>query len=289
MVYKMILGVDVSKWQGLIDWNTCREAGAQYAFIRAGSCNAVSGVCYEDNLFKENSGYFEDHQGAPALMPVGYYWYFRPQHNPMSQANYFCDLLDGADYLLPPVIDCENNGGLSPSAYADSIKTFLDRVEARTGYKPIIYTSKSKWAEVEPRSYWPSYDLWVAHYTLNTEPLVPDGLTWTFWQYTSQGDAVTYGGPGPPSGDDDIDLNWFNGTEDEFLLYIGATPMIPERVVVSNPKNAIFWEKPGGLGKRLLIAPEGLCLAVMGVAEVDGKVWYDFGLGWLPSGTVEEL
>jgi len=273
-----------------MDWQECREAGALYAFIRAGSCNAVSGVCYEDNLFKENAGLFEDHQGAPGILPVGYYWYFRPQHNPMTQANYFCDLLDSADYLLPPVIDCETNGGLSPSAYADSIKKFIDRVEARTGYKPIIYTSASKWAQVEPRSYWGDYDLWVAHYTTSSSPIEPEGMNkWTFWQYTSEGDAELFGGPGPPSGDDDIDLNRFNGTEDDFLLYLGAPPPVPERVRVNNWRNTVLRDIPNG--ELIVIARNGEELTVIDKGVDDtGREWYQVASGlWLIASHVEEI
>ena len=282
----MILGVDVSYWQGLMDWQIAREAGVKFAFIRAGSCNSVSGVCYEDFLFKENA------EDAPKLMPVGYYWYLRPQHNSLTQANYFCDLLDTADYLLPPVCDVENSGGLHPSAYADAVKNFLDRVETRTGYKPIIYTSKSKWAQVEPRPYWDDYDLWVAHYTMSPEPLVPEAWDingWMFWQYTSQGDAVKYGGPGPPSGDDDIDLNWFNGTEDEFLLYLGAEPPMPKRVRVKHWKGAVLRDIPRGEAVTIAKLDEELRVIDSGV-DGAGKEWYQVASGlWLPVWSVEGI
>jgi lysozyme len=273
---QMIKGVDVSWWQGLIDWQICREAGALFAFIRAGSCNSVTGENYEDFLFRENA------EDAPKLMPVGYYWYFRPQHSPTSQADYFSNLVLAEDFLMPPVADIENNGGLSPAAYADSIKAFLDRVESLTGYKPIIYTSSGKWADVEPRPYWDDYDLWVAHYTSNPEPLVPEAWNlngWIFWQYTASGDAEEFGGPGPPSGDDDIDLNWFNGTEDEFH---------PKMVEVDNFKNGLLFSQLDGEWSTVL--PNGLRLGVIG-SDKDSKdrVWYDVGGLWIPSWHVKEV
>jgi hypothetical protein len=200
--------------------------------------------------------------------------------------------LDGVDYLLPPVVDVENNGGLHPSAYADSIKTFLDKVETRTGYKPIIYTSSGKWPDVEPRPYWDEYDLWVAHYTTNPEPLVPEAWNikgWHFWQYTSQGDAVTYGGPGPPSGDDDVDLNWFNGTEDDFLLYLGAEPMIPEYVRINRWRGVVLRDTPNGEFVTIAKPDEELRVIDSGVDGM-GREWYQVASGlWLPIWRVEEV
>jgi GH25 family lysozyme M1 (1,4-beta-N-acetylmuramidase) len=142
------------------------------------------------------------------------------------------DLLDGEDWKLPPVADIENDGGLSPSDYADSVTAFVQRIENLAGIKPIIYTSRYKWSAVEPRPYWNRYDLWVAHYTTLSEPLLPEAWdTWVFWQYTSQGDGDKYG-----ASSNHIDLNRFNGDEEDLQEYIGGpfppTPVLPPNIGV---------------------------------------------------------
>lgn len=213
----MLLGADVSKWNGEMDWQRAADAGLKFAFVRAGSIT-TSGQCYMDYQFIRNI------EMGPDQMPVGCYWYYRPQFSPQDQAQYFANLINPEEWLIPPVADIEYDGGLSPSAYANSIKAFLDEIEKQTDYKPIIYTSRSKWAFVEPRPYWPDYDLWVAHWTSNTTPLLPEGWTdWRFWQYTSGGDGPNFG-----AGSAHIDLNRFNGDQVAFDEYINKPPATPE-------------------------------------------------------------
>ena len=218
-------GIDVSRWQGLWDWKASKAAGVKFAFVRAGSCTYTSGTCYEDSQYPENT------EGAhQANMPIGYYWYFRPNHSPTAQADYFSNLCLMGEFVIPPVADIENDGGLSPAKYADSIKAFLDRIEKLTGYKPIIYTSASKWAKVEPRPYWGEYDLWVAHWEAST-PLLPEAWKhWWFWQHSSKGIAADLGGLGSSKY---VDLNWFNGDEKDFAAYLGVgQPDLPKSIGV---------------------------------------------------------
>ena len=260
-----VLGVDVSKWQGVMDWGKCAAAGAKFAFIRAGSIDGITGICYTDDQWNTNK------VEAPKHLPIGAYWYFRPQFNPVSQADYFCNLISGVEIKLAPVLDVETNGGLSPAAYADAIKAFLDRVEALTGEWPLIYTSVWKWAQVEPRPYWPNYELWVAHYTPNVEPLIPPAwYEWTFWQQSSTGPGATYGAES-----DSIDLDYFNGDEQDLADYIGVLPTMPSVVQVIDPINAVLRGAPKA-GERLGIAFLDEQAAVLSEGEdVDGKLWYE--------------
>jgi GH25 family lysozyme M1 (1,4-beta-N-acetylmuramidase) len=201
----------------------------------------------------------------------------------LNQADYFSNLILQENWLLPPVADIENNGGLSPAAYADAVKLFLDRVESLTTIKPIIYTSRSKWAQVEPRVYWPTYDLWAAHYTANLEPLIPEGwLTWQFWQYTSSGDGPTYGAERAA-----IDLNWFNGDLDDLHEYIGV-PTMPKVVKVNKHRNAVIQDDT--YGKYIEIAEDGQLFHVVDVKKDDyGEDWYKVARehGWLPAKVLE--
>ena len=223
-----LLGVDVSRWQGPMDWYTTKAAGAKFAFIRAGSCNSSDGSCYTDDQFPNNAEF------APLYLPVGYYWYFRPNHNPTVQADYFCDLIQGETWALPPVVDLEVTGGLSPANVTMKTTEFIARINERLKIWPILYSRAyflHDYTVYHP--FWEECDLWIARYTTKDEPWgnpndypkvkPPYWDNWTFWQYIADSDAaVKYGGHGPPNGDDDIDLNYFNGDEAAFEEYIGA-------------------------------------------------------------------
>jgi GH25 family lysozyme M1 (1,4-beta-N-acetylmuramidase) len=244
-----LLGIDVSWWQGVWEWDIAEAAGAHFAFIRAGSCNNVSGVCYEDRQFENNA------LNAPEFMPVGFYWYFRPQHSATVQADYFANLINPEDWLLPPVMDIESTGGLTPAQVGDACAAFVARVYELTTVWPIIYTRGYFWNDhVAYRSIFDECDLWVARYTSKPKPwdnpgenpkLKPDYWNdWTFWQYSDEGDAEKYGGYGPPNGDDDVDLNWFNGDLDEFHKYLGIyqKPGLPETIGVTLDVSGVKYE-----------------------------------------------
>ena len=114
-----VLGLDVSKWNKELDWRIAASAGARFAFIRAGSISSGTGVPYTDYQFTRNASL------APQYMPVGFYWYFRPYHDPIKQANYFCDLIMGKNWKLPPVLDLEEAGNLSPLQVTTAAGTFV--------------------------------------------------------------------------------------------------------------------------------------------------------------------
>ena len=234
-----VLGVDVSKWQGDMNWEKCAAAGAKFAFIRAGSIDNVSGNCYIDYQFMRNASF------APEHMPVGYYWYFRPNHDAVKQADFFCDLIENEEQVLSPVIDIETSGNRSARQVTDAMVAFIAKVYDRLKVWPIVY-SRSYWlnANTLTHPFWNECDLWVARYKSSlTEPwsdgyAVPrDWDDWTFWQYIANSNAaVVYGGEGPPGGDDDIDLNYFNGDQAAFDEYCDKpfppSPVLPPSIGV---------------------------------------------------------
>src|SRR3990167_537726 len=272
-----VLGVDVSKWQGVLDWGKCAAAGAKFAFIRAGSIDNLTGVPYYDYQYPLNA------MDAPKFLPVGFYWYFRPNHDPLVQADYFCDLIEDDSWLLPPVVDVEDAGGKTPGQVADAVIAFLVRVFERLGFLPIIYTRASFWnPSVAIRDNWSLYDLWIARYTLLPEPwgnvgdgtwLKPrDWTEWTFWQHSADGNGLgnVYGAES-----DSIDLDYFNGSEQDLADYIGVLPTMPSVVQVITPINIVLRAEPGA-GERLGIAFLDEQAAVLSEGEdVDGKLWYE--------------
>jgi lysozyme len=223
-----VLGVDVSKWQRDMDWDKCDEAGAKFAFVRAGSINNVTGACYTDYEFLRNASL------APEHMPTGYYWYFRPNHDPVKQADYFCDLIEGEEQSLPPVIDLETSGNRTPRQVTEAAAAFIAKVYDRLTVWPIVY-SRSYFLHDATIDHplFHECDLWIARYTSRSQPWgnlfdypktkPPYWDDWTFWQYTSSGSGAEYGAKSRA-----IDLDYFNGDQEAFDEYIQKPHTSPE-------------------------------------------------------------
>lgn len=197
-----ILGVDVSTWQGRMDFARCAAAGAAFAYIRAGSCNKDTGAVYADFQFARSKDAVVD-----SPLEYGFYWYFRPNHSPLAQADYFTELIARLPYTRRYVADFEDSGGQMPSGMvADRQLTFLDRLE-RHGV-PLgpgdIYTRASFWnIAVAARPEWVRHRLHVARY-VPVDPITGlpashtgpwsdgrfkprDWAEWARWQYWADG------------------------------------------------------------------------------------------------------
>jgi lysozyme len=187
-------GVDVSQFQGQIDWVQVREAGFLFGFARCSS-----GLT-EDSQFAAN------YEGMrKAKMIRGAYQYFRPSLDPVAQANL---ILDRMGKLmpddLPPVLDVESTDGLTAAAIGDAVRAWVSTVVERTGSAPIIYTSARFWGFLGLTSNFDAL-LWVAQWNVALPHPLPAGWTdWSFWQDTDSGSVPGIAGA--------VDLNWWNGT-----------------------------------------------------------------------------
>jgi GH25 family lysozyme M1 (1,4-beta-N-acetylmuramidase) len=178
-------GIDVSHWQGAIDWAKVRAAGKTFAFAKA-----TEGIGWKDDAYARNKA------GAMAQGIVfGAYHFARPgSNNPATEADWFVDTAGFQHGMLIPALDLEVTGGLGTTALTAWVKAWLQRVDQRLGVKPMIYTSPSFWRSYVGDSRWFADNgyaiLWVAHWGV-TSPSVPGsnwgGHSWTFWQYTSDG------------------------------------------------------------------------------------------------------
>lgn len=193
-----IEGIDVSKWQGVIDWARVRAAGKHYAIAKA-----TEGIGYEDPSYDRNKA------GARANgLAVGAYHFARPGtgNNPVREADWFIATAGYERGMLIPALDLEVSGGLGATALTSWVKAWLGRVYERLGVRAMIYTSPSFWRNNMNDSRWFADNgygiLWVAHWNV-ASPSVPasnwGGRSWTFWQYSSQGRV--------PGIEGDVDLN----------------------------------------------------------------------------------
>jgi len=233
-------GSDVSKWNGIMNWAQNYAAGGRFTFMRLGSISP-DGVLYLDYQWERNS------EIAPEYMFSGGYWFFRPEHSPIKQADFVAEHIAGKDLKLPFVLDCEVNTTHMSATYVEkNIKLFLERHHNNTGKWPMIYTSKGFWsypniyASANIPDWAAERDLWVANYTLASSPAMP--VTWSakgykFWQYSADGNQVgpEWGGEwqaGAPK--PSMDLNRFPGDYYALEQYVAeyndgvVVPPIPQ-------------------------------------------------------------
>ncbi|MDQ0046490.1 lysozyme [Paenibacillus polymyxa] len=201
-------GIDVSHYNGNIDWQQVAAAGKTFAFIKA-----TEGTKYQDNQFLINV------QGArEANILVGAYHFLNATtaDGARQEAANFARALDsaGGRLDLPPVMDYENNPkGLTPAQINEVAHAFLDEMERLTGRQPIVYTGNVFASKFDPT--FSMYKLWVARYSTTQKPTaVPAWNNWWAWQYSSTGSVPGIRGQ--------VDLDEYNGTIDELRASLGG-------------------------------------------------------------------
>jgi GH25 family lysozyme M1 (1,4-beta-N-acetylmuramidase) len=199
-------GIDVSHWQGTIDWSRVRASGKRFAYIKASESTS-----FVDDRYAINRS-----RAKAAGVLVGAYHFARPDGSSgdaVAEADHFIRTAAPVKGELIPVLDLEVSGGLSDAALASWAKTFLDRVHARTGVRGAIYDSPSIWRNYAGDSNILAVNgykvLWIAHWTTASSPSLPadnwGNNGWTFWQYTSDGTVSGISGR--------VDLNRYKGTD----------------------------------------------------------------------------
>lgn len=188
-------GIDVSYYQGEIDWDAVQADGVSFAFIRVSD-----GRNHSDSQFARNL-----QEARRVGLRRGVYQFFRPDQDVNAQADL---LINGIQVLqqgdLPPVLDVEDDAGLSSAALQARVKQWLDRVEAALGVKAIIYTGAYFWRDEIGDPAWAlDYPLWVAHYTSSCALTPEPWSRWVFHQYTDRGRVNGIDG--------NVDTNNFNG------------------------------------------------------------------------------
>ncbi len=198
-------GIDVSYYQGDIDWNAVAADGVEYAIVRVSHSTQFFDPEFYDNL-----------EGSRAAgLHTGVYQYFEPDEDPIAQADLLLESLgEMQPGDLPPVIDVESNGGQSPAAVADAVRAWVEHVEAALGVKPIIYTGYYFWNDNVASPDFGSYPLWIAWYGVECPGNIPAGWSqWAFHQYCDCGEIQGISGP--------VDVNRFNGSLEDLGAFAG--------------------------------------------------------------------
>jgi len=190
----MIPGIDVSHYQGVIDWAKVAAAGVKFAFLK---CTEGVG---KDPMYSANMATID-----PSII-AGAYHFFTVDLPGDEQARQF--LTTSIISPLAPslyAVDLEQ-APTDKGAYAGQALKFILAVEEATGKPPIVYGSPSFLAKYLSKANIGDSPLWIAEYG-PPKPSVPAPWTdWVFWQHTSGGhmDGITT----------PVDLDWFNGDID---------------------------------------------------------------------------
>lgn len=212
----MVLGIDVAKWQGNIDWNQVAASGIGFAMVRVGYRAESTGIIYEDPCAKYNL-----QKASAAGIKLGAYFYSTAinEQEAVEEATWVSSFIAQYPITYPVAYNCENYS--SPGSRQNSLtkeqrtkiaEAFLNTVKGY-GYEPMFYASKG---ELEGSRDWSTeslsskYKMWVAWY-----PEIPFPVTvnptysgkYHMWQYTSKGTI-----PGIKKGCD-VNVSYFGYTQ----------------------------------------------------------------------------
>jgi lysozyme len=190
------VGVDLSKWQGAVDFAQIKAAGKAYVFVKVSQGGDGVDPDYRRNIAAARA----------AGLYVGSYHFYTTDHTAQSQFDNVVKHLDMKAGDLPLVVDIEVLSKNSLPDLAAELKTFLGLLEQKYSIKPIIYSGES-FANEYLKGF-ADYPLWLAEYTGATAPKLPlDWSAWTFWQHSQNGSVPGVNGA--------VDLDRFNGTPEQ--------------------------------------------------------------------------
>lgn len=192
------IGIDVSKWQGDIDFKKLKDAEVEFVIIRVGSSTGINGENFVDSKFIQN---IENANSVGIPVGVYFYSYANSMERAINDAKWIIDVIKDYRVELPIAFDWENWGSfnkyeLSFFGLTNIAKKFMDTVKD-AGYEAMLYSSKTYleniWMGMD-------YPVWLAHYTKNTN-YTGD---YSYWQLCSNGrvDGI--------NGDVDIDIRYID-------------------------------------------------------------------------------
>lgn len=275
-------GIDVSHWQGAIDWTKVAAAGKTFAFMKA-----TEGTTFLDSQYATN------HAGARAAgIRTGAYHFAQPSSSTadaVAEADWFVANMNLTPGDLFPALDLEVRNGLTNAQLISWTQAFMTELYAKTGVKGAIYTSPSFWSSYMNDTTWFAANgytvLWIAHWFVSA-PRVPasnwGGKGWTFWQYDDCGNVAGIG-----NGTSCVDLDYFNGLDLTSVTY-GA-----DFSIAAGPASQSV-EQGGGAGLSVSIArtyfslpigltvsglPSGVTATSPSAPLADGSTNYSLSVG----------
>ncbi|MCC2545640.1 glycoside hydrolase family 25 protein [Hymenobacter sp. BT175] len=201
-------GIDVSSYQGKIDWPEVARHQVRFAFIKA-----TEGVTLRDSRFARNW-----REARKASVMRGAYHFFQPNYDGREQANLFVRTVPLAAGDLPPVLDVEAPEFHDVSVMRRGIATWLTLVERHYGVRPILYSNYSFYQRYLA-GHFDDYPLWLAHYEVDSPELPKD--KWIIWQHSDEAHVPGIRGA--------VDFNVYQGSYAGLLALRIPPPQSPSR------------------------------------------------------------
>lgn len=189
-----VLGIDVAKYQGTIDWQKLKESGVAFAMIRVGYRSMADGIIQEDS-----NGRYNLQEAAKAEIPVGVYFFSTAmtEEEAEEEARWVADFIAPYPVTYPVAYDCEKfrdpdsrQYGMSEKERTDAALAFLKTIERR-GYEGMFYASKNEIdAQWELHRIENDYKIWVAQYPAEPYPATQESSyegDHHMWQYSESG------------------------------------------------------------------------------------------------------
>lgn len=205
-----IHGIDVSKYQGEIDWRLVKAGGTRFAYIKA-----TEGADHVDARFRENW------EGAKAAgVARGAYHFVFWCRTPAQEMANFKRIVPIDPDALPPVLDVEATPTsqtckrrIERNAALREMRAMLQEMERHYGKKPVVYTTVDFYEAVLSHNELPEYPIWVR--STKHSPNVRYGdRNWSFWQYQSDGSVPGIRG--------NVDRNAFHGSAQQWMAFAGG-------------------------------------------------------------------
>jgi lysozyme len=201
-----VRGVDLSSYQGEVDWEVLAKQDIDFAFIKATEGSSFIDPKYSYNI--ENA--------LKTHLRVGSYHFFSFESSGTRQAEHFIKTVAKTENMLPPVVDIEYYADYKSNPpdkenVQKNLKELLEQLESNYGMRPIIYATRISYKHYI-RGAFSEYDIWIRDVYFT--PSLEDDRKWTFWQYSDKEKLDGYNGV-----EKYIDMNVFNGSEEEFGKY----------------------------------------------------------------------
>lgn len=169
-------GIDVSHYQSHIDWErVAREGGISYVY-----CKATEGAEFVDDTHMYNISMAHKHG-----LKVGSYHYYRPNVSIEQQFRNMTSVVIKQEQDLVPMIDIEEDRGVSESRFIADLTAFVHMVERHYGKKPLLYSGENFYNR-HFQGLFQDYQWMIARYNTLT-PVLKDDKSYLMWQYTDKG------------------------------------------------------------------------------------------------------
>ena len=192
-----IQGIDISHYQGVIDWEELRNAMIGKAPVRFVIVKATEGASLVDENFKDNF-----YNAREYGFIRGAYHFYSIKSSARSQAYFFLEKVHLEEGDLPPVLDVEHKPqDMNTEEFQKEVLTWLHIVEDTYHVKPIIYTYYKFKQQFLSDNRFDDYPYWIAHYYASKLEYKGE---WKFWQHTDAGRLPGIKGY--------VDFNIYNGS-----------------------------------------------------------------------------